>query len=359
MRARLAAAAAMGLVSCLTGAARADVTPTPAASWPEVGKGAGPATPRPINSQPAGTLQELRKPYTPVEETTEGGQKALTVSADVLFKSGSADLSGASQSYIQGLVGKLQAAGATGEVKVVGHTDDVGDPEANKRLSQQRAEAVRQVMQGLIANTGITLVAEGKGETEPRVKDTTPQAREKNRRVTILYGQAPPAGTPATPNTTSIAVPSTDPAPNPGLGPLVGEPAPLASTQRTIELPGVRWTVRFDVVEFTRAKRLLKVGYRVRMVDQQGAQPLDYGSLFSGDTMTRNGYWAAVLDKTGGEELDAVITGKGWALRDYADDADVGTVRYGWAYFSGPSKSPGTLSFYVPAFGTLDGLRLR
>jgi outer membrane protein OmpA-like peptidoglycan-associated protein len=359
MRARLAAAVAMGLVSCLAGAAHADVTPTPAPTWPEVGEGAAPGTPRPVGSQPAGTLQELRKPYNPVEETTEGGRKALTVSADVLFESGSADLSGTSQSYMEGLASKLKEAGASGEVKVVGHTDDVGDPDANQKLSQRRAEAVRQVMQGLVADTGITLVAEGRGETEPRVRATTPQARQKNRRVTVLYGQAPPAGVPAGPNTTVISVPSTDPAPDPGPRPPAGEPVPLASTQRTIELPGVKWTVRLDVVEFTRAGRFLKVAYRVRMVNQQGTQNLRHGALFSGDITATSRYQAAVLDKTGGEELDAVITGKGWALRDYADDADVGTVRYGWAYFSAPSKTPGTLSFYVPAFGTLDGLRLR
>jgi outer membrane protein OmpA-like peptidoglycan-associated protein len=359
MRARIVAVVAAGIAACLPAAAHAAPTPTPSPSWPAPGEKADPGTPRPINSQPSGTLQELRKPYTPVEETTESGRKALTVSADVLFESGSAHLSGGAQNYIEGLVGKLKEAAATGNVQVVGHTDDVGSPADNERLSQQRAEAVRQVMEPMLLNTGITLVAEGKGETEPRVRGTGDQARAKNRRVTVLYGQATSPGTPQAPNTRYFNVPSTETAPNPGLTPFPGEPAPVASTQRTIELPGSRWTVRLDVVEVTRVGRFLKLGYRVRMVNQQGSAALDYGSLFTGDTLTDDEYRAVLLDKDNGEELGPVITGKGWALRDYAGSADVGAPRYGWALFPAPSGKPGRLSFYVPAFGTMDGLPLR
>ena len=352
MRARITACLAAGLAVAFATAAHAEPTPTP--PWLKPGEGVNSGTPRPINSQPPGTLQELRTPYTPVEETTEDGRKALSVSADVLFATGSADLSGTSQKFIEGLVGKLKEAGVTGSVQIVGHTDDVGEPVANQKLSQQRAEAVTQTMQPLLANTGITLVAVGKGETEPRAPGTTPEARARNRRVAVLYGQAPSS---ATPNTRDIHVPSTEAAPNPGLVPLPGEPKPIASTQRTIELPGYRWTVRLDLVEVTRIERLIKVGYRVRLVRQEGTQALDYGSLFSGDTIDREKYQAALLDKAGGEQLDPVITGKGTALRDYADNADLGAVQYGWALFPAPTNGSAALSFYIPAFGTIDGLR--
>lgn len=359
MRVRITACLAAGLTVALAGVAHAEPTPTP--PWLTPGEGVNAGTPRPINSRPPGTLQELRRPYTPVEETTEDGRKALSVSADVLFATGSAEPSGTAQKFIEGLVGRLKEAAVTGAVQIVGHTDDVGEPAANQKLSQQRAEAVTQTMQPLLANTGITLVAVGKGESEPRARGTTPEARAKNRRVAVLYGQVPSTTTPATPNTRDIHVSSTEAAPNPGLVPLPGEPKPIASTQRTIQLPGYRWTVRLDVVELTRVGRLVKVGYRVRLVSQEGSQTLDYGSLFSGDIVERDKHQTALLDMADGEQLDPVITGAGWALRDHDDDADLtaGAVRYGWALFPAPSKGPGALALYVPAFGTIDGLQLR
>ncbi|MGH3390693.1 MAG: OmpA family protein [Actinomadura sp.] len=358
MRARITACLAAGLTVALAGAAHAGPTPTP--PWLEPGEGTNAGTPRPINSQPPGTLQELRRPYTPVEETVEGGRKALSVSADVMFATGSAELTGTAQTFIEGLAGKLKEAGATGATQIVGHTDDVGEPAANQKLSQQRAEAVQQTMQPMVVNTGITLVAVGKGEAQPRARGITPEARAKNRRVAVLYGQAPSSTTPATPNTRDIHVPSTEAAPNPGLVQLPAEPKPIASTQRTIELPGYKWTVRLDVLELVRVGRFVKVGHRVRLVNQEGTQTLEYGALFTGDLFEREKHQSALIDKAAGEQLDPVITGKGWALRNYDDDVDLGAgvVQYGWALFPAPATSSGTLSLYVPAFGTIDGLRV-
>ncbi|MGH3392155.1 MAG: OmpA family protein [Actinomadura sp.] len=359
MRARITVFLAAGLAVALAGAAHASPTPTP--SWLEPGAGVNAGTPRPINSQPPGTLQLLRRPYTPVEETTEGGRKALSVSADVLFATGSAVLSGTAQKFIEGLVSKLKEAAVTGTVQIVGHTDDVGAPAANQKLSHERAEAVLQTMQPLLANTGMSLVAVGKGESQPRARGTTAEARAKNRRVAVLYGQAPSSTTPATPNTRDFHIPSTETAPNPGLVQLPDEPKPIASTQRTIELPGYSWTVRLDVLELVRVGRLVKVGHRARLVNQEGTQTLEYGSLFTGDLFEKEKHQTALIDKAAGEQLDPVITGKGRALRNDDDDADLdaGAVQYGWALFPAPSTGSGTLSLYVPAFGTIDGLQLR
>ncbi|REE98615.1 OmpA family protein [Thermomonospora umbrina] len=355
-----AAVAATGF-ALLAGTAVADPTPTPsAAAWPEPGHGpdgkaAAEGTPRTITVPPPGTLQENRKPYTPIEETTEGGRRSFTLQADVLFKSGSADLSDASERYLAEVAAKLKGGSVTGEVKVVGHTDDVDAPDRNLTLSRQRAESVIQALQPQLANTGITLVAEGKGETEPRDRGTTPQARQRNRRVSIVYGQANAQAPAADPR--YITVPITEPAPDPGLRPLPGEPAPLASVQRTINAV---WTVRLDVVELGRTGRLLKIGYRVRLVSQQGTDGLNYASLFHGDLYTGTGHQAQLIDKRHGEALSPIITGQGSTLADRVGDGDdVGPVQYGWAYFPRPAQETGTLSFYVPALGTIDGLRVK
>lgn len=72
-------------------------------------------------------------------------------------------------------------------VKVVieGHTDDRGDAEYNRQLSQQRAETVRDYLigQGISAER---LTAVGKGETEPLVSNRNESDRKKNRRVEMV-----------------------------------------------------------------------------------------------------------------------------------------------------------------------------
>jgi outer membrane protein OmpA-like peptidoglycan-associated protein len=67
---------------------------------------------------------------------------------------------------------------------VYGYTDDVGTEEYNQGLSERRAAAVREYL----AKSGVPseiMTSKGFGKSSPRVKATTQQAREKNRRVEI------------------------------------------------------------------------------------------------------------------------------------------------------------------------------
>ena len=89
-------------------------------------------------------------------------------------------------------------------VSVNGHTDDVGTEEYNQKLSERRAEAVRDYLVKAGLPPGILSVT-GHGKSRPLVPSTSEQARAKNRRVElgivntrILYGRpaetkAPPA----------------------------------------------------------------------------------------------------------------------------------------------------------------------
>jgi len=70
------------------------------------------------------------------------------------------------------------------KIEVQGHTDDVGNPAANLRLSQQRAESVRAALihQGIMPSR---LAAKGYGSTRPRAPNTTRVGRSQNRRVEL------------------------------------------------------------------------------------------------------------------------------------------------------------------------------
>ena len=67
-------------------------------------------------------------------------------------------------------------------VKVEGHTDNVGDEELNLSLSQQRALSVMNylISQGIDTER---LNAIGYGESEPITSNSTPEGRATNRRI--------------------------------------------------------------------------------------------------------------------------------------------------------------------------------
>ena len=72
------------------------------------------------------------------------------------------------------------------KMRFAGHTDNVGNDEFNMTLSKQRSEAVRDYL----VKKGIgteRLFAEHYGETKPIAPNTTPQGREKNRRVEMTF----------------------------------------------------------------------------------------------------------------------------------------------------------------------------
>jgi outer membrane protein OmpA-like peptidoglycan-associated protein len=67
---------------------------------------------------------------------------------------------------------------------IVGHTDNVGEAEANLNLSQSRAETVKQVLLSFGVD-GSRVDAVGKGETAPRTTNDTVEGRALNRRVEV------------------------------------------------------------------------------------------------------------------------------------------------------------------------------
>jgi OOP family OmpA-OmpF porin len=70
-------------------------------------------------------------------------------------------------------------------VEIIGHTDSKGSDEYNQKLSERRANSVRDflVLQGIAASRITTI---GKGESEPAESNATAKGRAINRRVVII-----------------------------------------------------------------------------------------------------------------------------------------------------------------------------
>lgn len=99
------------------------------------------------------------------------------------FNTASNTLTPASQPTAMALVTILKAY-PTAHVRIVGYTDNQGDPGANQRLSDARATAVKQeLVNGGVADDRIATA--GMGEQNPIADNGSDEGRAKNRRTEL------------------------------------------------------------------------------------------------------------------------------------------------------------------------------
>lgn len=105
--------------------------------------------------------------------------------SSVNFDSGSYALSAAARAELLQFARTIRPLGYT-KLTVTGHTDaDQGVD--NNKLSEQRAKAVLEVLQGLLP--GVSISIKGQADTEPVASNNTEAGKAKNRRVEIRVVQ--------------------------------------------------------------------------------------------------------------------------------------------------------------------------
>lgn len=103
----------------------------------------------------------------------------------ILFDSGSANIQPQSMGIIRQISQVLlQETGM--RLKIVGHTDADGSDENNLKLSQNRAQAVKEALVSVYGIASDRLISEGKGELEPVGDNSTPDGKAQNRRVEFI-----------------------------------------------------------------------------------------------------------------------------------------------------------------------------
>lgn len=100
------------------------------------------------------------------------------------FESGTTTLTPQSQATVNDLVTILKAC-PSAQVKLVGHTDSTGDTGANVALSQNRANAVRD----MLVNNGVpaaSISTAGYGQENPVASNDTEEGKARNRRTELI-----------------------------------------------------------------------------------------------------------------------------------------------------------------------------
>lgn len=102
------------------------------------------------------------------------------------FRSDASDLSPEMKKALDDFAAQIKAANRNVFIEIQGHTDSIGTPEANLKLGQARAEAVRRY---LAMNNGIALHRMNVisyGESAPVADNRYRPGRAENRRVTLV-----------------------------------------------------------------------------------------------------------------------------------------------------------------------------
>jgi outer membrane protein OmpA-like peptidoglycan-associated protein len=147
-------------------------------------------------------------------------EKQLKILDVVLFETNKADIKAASFKLLDEVAATIMANPQVGRVEIGGHTDNVGKPDYNKQLSQDRANSVKLYLEsrGLKAER---LVAVGYGDAKPIADNKKEKGRSANRRVEFNFvDQAPP---PPPPGPAPNMAPPSEPAP-PGPAPNMAPP---------------------------------------------------------------------------------------------------------------------------------------
>ncbi|EIJ36330.1 OmpA family protein [Thiothrix nivea] len=103
----------------------------------------------------------------------------------ILFETNKAAIKRGSIALLDSLAGIMSSCkGVVADrgVEVSGHTDNVGNDTYNQKLSQRRADAVKDYLVGKGID-GALLKSVGYGESKPVASNDTPEGRSQNRRI--------------------------------------------------------------------------------------------------------------------------------------------------------------------------------
>jgi len=133
--------------------------------------------------------ERLRQQFAAILETRETARGLIVNINDVLFDFDKYTLKPGAREKLAKVSGILLAYPGL-KVKLEGHTDSVGTDDYNMKLSQERADAVRDylVSQGVSVSS---LSSVGLGKADPVATNDTDSGRQQNRRVEMVVSGEP------------------------------------------------------------------------------------------------------------------------------------------------------------------------
>lgn len=150
--------------------------------------------------------ETLKAQLNSVLATSETARGLIVNMSDVLFDTGRYTLKPNTQLALAKVAGILAAYPGL-KLQVEGYTDSVGSDDYNQKLSENRADAVRNflITQGVPQNN---ISSTGYGKANPVADNTTAAGRAKNRRVQLVVSGNAIGVAPSSPASTGTAQPA-------------------------------------------------------------------------------------------------------------------------------------------------------
>ena len=133
--------------------------------------------------------ERLRQQLNLILETRESARGLIVNISDVLFDFNKYTLKPGAREKMAKVAGILLAYPGL-KIQVEGHTDSVGSDEYNMKLSQQRADSVRDYLVAQ-AVPAASVTAVGLGKADPVASNDNAAGRQQNRRVELVVSGEP------------------------------------------------------------------------------------------------------------------------------------------------------------------------
>jgi outer membrane protein OmpA-like peptidoglycan-associated protein len=132
--------------------------------------------------------EHLREQLNAVLQTTESARGLIVNMSDVLFDFNKYTLKPEAREKLAKVSGILVAYPNL-KLQVEGYTDNIGSEEYNQKLSEERADGVREyLISQSVVDANVT--AKGLGKSDPIADNSTNQGRAQNRRVELVVSGA-------------------------------------------------------------------------------------------------------------------------------------------------------------------------
>jgi outer membrane protein OmpA-like peptidoglycan-associated protein len=128
--------------------------------------------------------EKLRAQLNAVLQTSESARGLIVNMSDVLFDTGKYTLKPEAREKLAKVSGILLAYPGL-KLQVEGYTDNIGGDDYNQKLSEERADSVKDYLESQsVKDSNIT--ATGYGKSDPIADNSTSAGRAQNRRVQLV-----------------------------------------------------------------------------------------------------------------------------------------------------------------------------
>src|SRR5881227_1224557 len=133
----------------------------------------------------SGSVQGLQQAMRDLGAQETNLEITVDLPADVLFDFDKSDIRPDAATALSRLAVIIRAQ-PKGRTRIEGHTDSKGDDAYNQKLSERRAESVKNWLVTKEALDGSRMITKGWGEAKPVAPNDTDANRQKNRRVQAI-----------------------------------------------------------------------------------------------------------------------------------------------------------------------------